>query len=92
MIISTLACTCLLQLDSRHHEQPESSGNSDTVMSNKLMSRRRASELGEVSIRTIYNFEKRGLLKPIKLNSRLVRYQEEEVLALFRVQRPTVLA
>ncbi len=49
----------------------------------KTIRRSRAAELLTVHPRTLIRYEARGLLTPIKLNSRLVVYLESQVRALF---------
>jgi hypothetical protein len=48
----------------------------------ELVSRRRASEILGVTPRSIYRYEKAGVLTPIRLNCRVTRYRKEELLKL----------
>lgn len=50
----------------------------------KLMSRQEAAEYLHISLSTAKRYETRGILKAIRVGPRLVRYREEDVLAIAR--------
>ncbi len=44
-----------------------------------LLSRRQVAALLQVSSKTVYRFERRSLLTPVRVTQRLVRYSADEV-------------
>lgn len=48
----------------------------------QLLSRQEVADILTVSTRTIARWERKGLLSPIRLSSRIIRYSREEVDAL----------
>jgi hypothetical protein len=45
----------------------------------ELLTRREAAELLRVNPRTLLRYEQQGLLTPIRLNSRVTRYQQKDL-------------
>lgn len=49
-----------------------------------LLSRKAVAEMLSLSVPTVKRYQQQGLIKPIILNSRLVRYRYEEILAFIK--------
>ena len=47
----------------------------------RLLSRKDVAEMLSLSVPTVKRYQQQGLIKPIILNSRLVRYRYEEIVA-----------
>lgn len=47
-----------------------------------LLSRLEVAEVFNISTRTVARWEEKGLLKPIRITSRLIRYQKRDIDAL----------
>ncbi len=65
-------------------QKTEVTENMKTKLLEKYYSRREIAEKFSVDTGTIYRWELRGLLTPIRVNSRVIRYRESEVLALVK--------
>jgi predicted site-specific integrase-resolvase len=47
----------------------------------RLLSRKNVAEMLSLSVSTVKRYQQNGLIKPIILNSRLIRYRYEEIVA-----------
>lgn len=53
----------------------------ETKKTERFLSRKDLSERWQVSVMTLQRYERRGILRPVKLATRLLRYRLSDILA-----------